>query len=173
MLIYAGKMFLKLCIHELQHIWQFHCSSMSTDPPGCANGFVDMAALRYIMAATELTSHSMQEALRHTKIYFGCNGTIINKWTIGARITGDNVPQIHINDGFNKATNNIPLNSLNTTPYLNVYDYKLKSPVSVNEKQSISVESSQIYYLRCGLVRKPMQCIDQPLVAVSVSKFIQ
>ena len=147
---------------------------MSTDPPGCANGFVDIAALRHIIAATELISHSMEELMRNTEIYFGCNGSYINKWTIGARITGDNVPLIHINDKLNKtAITTTSLTSLTTTPYLNVYDYRLRSPVSVSEKQSISVQSSQIYYKRCGLVNEHGQCIDQPLVAVSVSKYMQ
>ena len=150
---------------------------MSTDPPRCANGFVDMAALRYIMAATELTSHSMEELLRYnSKIYFGCNGSYINKWTIGASITGDNVPLIHINNQsypYGPSITTTSLNQLTTTPHLNVYDYRLKSPVSVSEKQFISVNSSQIYYKRCGLVSEPGQCTDQPLVAVSVSKYMQ
>ena len=142
---------------------------MSTDPPGCANGFVDMAALRYIMAATELTSHSTN--LSHSsKIYFGCNNIIINKWTIGARITGGDKEETIMINIKKHIVNDIQLNSLNTTPYLNVYDHNHR--VEVRRDQYIEVNSSQVYYKRCGLIYKSGQCIDQPLVSVSASKFM-
>ena len=144
---------------------------MSTDPPGCANGFVDMAALRYIMAATELTSHSTNIPY-NSRIYFGCNDTIINKWTIGARITGGDKEEtimINIEEQYN-TINDIQLNSLNTTSYLNVYDHNHR--VEVHRDQYIEVNSSQVYYKRCGLIYNSGECLDQPLVSVSASKFM-
>lgn len=147
---------------------------MPTDPAGCANGFVDMAALRYIMAATELTSHSTNVQYDR-RIYFRCNGTFINKWTVGARITGvdkEKALMINIKKPLNVIIKPIQLNSLNTTSYLNVYDHNHR--VKVCEGQYIEVNSSQVYYKRCGVFfNSGQQCIDQPLVAVSASKFMQ
>ena len=142
---------------------------MSTDPPGCANGFVDMAALRYIMAATELTSHSTN-LYYGSRIYFGCNDIIINKWTIGARITGGDKEETIIINIKKHIVNDIQLNSLNTTPYLNVYDHNHR--VEVHRDQYIEVNSSQVYYKQCRLIYNSGECLDQPLVSVSASKFI-
>ena len=146
---------------------------MSTDPPGCANGFVDIAALMYIMAATELTSRSTNLLLDYrSRIYFGCNNIIINKWTIGARITGGDKEEtimINIKEQYN-IVKDIQLNSLNTTSYLNVYDHNHR--VEVHRDQYIEVNSSQVYYKRCGLIYNSGECLDQPLVSVSASKFI-
>lgn len=146
---------------------------VSTDPAGCANGFVDMAALKYIMAATELTSHSTNVQY-DGRVYFRCNDTFINKWTVGARITGDDKEKplmINIKKQF-KVVKPIQLNSLNATSFLNVYDHNHR--VKVGEGQYIEVNSSQVYYKRCGVFFNfGQQCIDQPLVAVSASKFIQ
>ena len=142
---------------------------LPTDPPDCARGFIDIAALRLIMAATELTSHPYTLDFNRS-IYFGCRGSTVRKWTVGARITGhsrEKAPHILINDLSSHTTiHTSELCSLNATSYLNVYEYELSPPVQVNQAQYIAVDSTQIYYQRCGIVRWSGQCIGLPLVAV-------
>ena len=126
------------------------------------------------MTATELTSHP--DTLNYTySIYFSCSGSTVRKWTVGARITGhsqEKAPQILINDLSSHTTiHTSELSSLNATSYLNVYEYELSPPVQVDQDQYIAVDSTQIYYQRCGIVRQLSgQCIDIPLVAVDAGK---
>ena len=94
---------------------------------------------------------------------------------MGARITGhsqEKAPQILINDLSSHTTiHTSELSSLNATSYLNVYEYELSPPVQVDQDQYIAVDSTQIYYQRCGIVRQLSgQCIDIPLVAVDAGK---
>ena len=127
------------------------------------------------MAATELTSHPDTFQYPHS-IYFGCSGSTVRKWTVGARITGhsqEKLPQILIKELPSLTTiHTSELSSVNTTSYLNVYEYELSPPVQVDQDQYITVDSTQIYYQRCGIVRQLSgQCIDIPLVAVDAGKF--
>ena len=129
------------------------------------------------MAATELTSHPDTLHYPH-RIYFGCSGSTVRKWTVGARITGhsqEKAPQILIEElSLSSYSDNIhtsELSSPNATSYLNVYEYELSPPVQVDQGQYIAVDSTQIYYQRCGKVPNIGQCKDRPLVAVDASKF--
>ena len=142
------------------------------DHPECVSGFFDIAAVRYIMAATEVTSHPGELLRYFGKLHFTCNKTNIIRWTLGAKTVGahqKSTSQIFINKPDTRTTSHtIVLSSLNATSHVNVYEYEL-SPVTVDQKQHINVLSSHIYYQRCR--RSTGSCPDRPLVAVDASKF--
>ena len=138
------------------------------------NGFIDIAALSHVMAATELFSHPGEIAFQ--RIAFNCEA-MISIWTVGARIMGDyheNAPQIIIRTTLSPSQTPPPtvLSSLNATSYLNVYEYELHPRHFVSHQQLIAINSTQIYYQRCGLMNSQSgHCIDRPLVVVDAGKF--
>ena len=141
------------------------------DHPECVSGFIDIAAVRYIMAATEVTSHPGELLRYFGKLQFICNKTNIIKWTMGAKTVGTHqksTSQIFIKKPDIRTTSHTTvLRSLNATSHLNVYEYEL-SPVAVDQKQYIDVISSHIYYQRCR--RSTGLCPDRPLLVVDASK---
>ena len=122
------------------------------------------AAFDHVMAATELTSHDGELAVRG--IRFNCSSPRITKWTVGAQIP-EHPPQILIYDDGNTSLKRYPfmLSSLNTTPHINVYEQNVD--VYLPSSGYIAVNSSQIYYQRCALGG----CVDRPLVAVRARTF--
>ena len=158
----------------LRALFFFNGPYISTDRPECVNGFIDRAALSYVMAATELISHPGE--IPFQRIGFNCVA-LISSWTVGARIMGDhheNAGQIIIRTVLSPSQSPITtvLSSLNATSYLNVYEYELHTNQFVSLDQYITINSSQIYYQRCGLMNSQSgRCIDRPLVVVDVGKF--
>ena len=137
------------------------------------NGFIDRAALSYIMAATELFSHPGEIPIQ--RMGFNC-AAMISSWTVGARKMGDhyeNAPQIIILTIMpSQSPITTVLSSLNATSYLNVYEYELHTWQFVSQQQYIAINSTQIYYQRCGLMNSQSgRCIDRPLVVVDAGEF--
>ena len=105
---------------------------------------------------------------------FNCMSTVTS-WMVGASLMGDrnqNAGQITIK------TTNVPsqrpsiiaLDSLNATPYLNVYEYGLD--IVIHQSQYIAVKSTHIYYQHCGLMNEQSgRCVDRPLIVVDAGKY--
>ena len=133
------------------------------------NGFIDIAALSYVMTATELFSYTGKSSLQ--TMGFNCF-SIVTSWMVGASLMGDrnqNVEQITIEVS---QSHIIALDSLNATPYLNVYEYGLDIEILVHRNQYIAVNSTQIYYQRCGLMNEQSGlCVDRPLIVVDAGKY--
>ena len=155
---------------------------ISTDPPQCASGFMDIDALRHIMAATSITTYatSQSDYLRHSRLlYFPCNRSNLKKWTVGTRIIedGTTAPNIHIRTPepnsreIPEGTVTTHLSSLNSTSYLNVYEYELSPTLEVRGDRYIAVEFEanpkiQIYFERYGL----NTYVDRPLISADAGK---
>ena len=138
----------------------------TTDHPECVHGFISVAAFEHVMAATEVFSPNGKR-ISIFGLRFNCSSAI-KKWIVGAQITEQhNLSQIFVGNMAVKARHNYSLNPLNTTLYLNVYEYEPHKQVFSHKGDYISIISSQIYYQRCALG----DCTARPLVAVDTSEF--
>ena len=139
----------------------------AAEPAGCAQGFMDSAVLRHVMASTSVAAYpGAVQPIR--QLNFFCPATV-KKWIVGAKINGEGTvpPKIRLYSGTRDSSVNFTLTSLNATPYLNVYEYEPSPPVQVQQDDYIGLEyqadsSSQIYYQRYGLGNSA----DLPLISV-------
>lgn len=138
----------------------------TTEPAGCAQGFLDIAVLRHVMASTSITTYP-GATQPITPLQFACSATL-KKWTLGAKINeeGTTPTEICVYRGPMRIPVCIHLLSLKATPYLNVYEYEFSQSSLVQPGDHIGLvyhanSSSQIYYQRRY---GPMQPIDLPLI---------
>ena len=97
-----------------------HCVFPTTDHPECVDGFRTPGALKYIMAATQLTNH--EDETKFSRIRFSCPTFI----TIGVRLSettdlSERPLQIIIYRNiqfFKDLFEKFEIRSLQTTPYL-------------------------------------------------------
>ena len=140
---------------------------------------MDVDALRHIMAATSITTYptSLSDSLSYNRLlYFNCRSNLqLKKWTVGARINedGTTAPSIHIRTPDHHVIHGGTrhLSSLNTTSYINVYEYELSPTFDVWTELYIAVEFEanpkiQIYFERYGL----STTVDRPLIAADAGK---
>ena len=142
-----------------------------TDHPQCVSGFISKTALQHIMPATELATNEKEVQFKRTN--FTC-AALITRWVVGASITDhrQNLGQILIQNDASMLHETFALTSLNTTSHLNVYEYQVSQSKFVENGHFIVLNSSQIYYQRCGLsTRGSGSCVGHPLVAVEYSRF--
>ena len=150
------------------------CVVYAADPPGCAQGFWDVDVLKHVMAATSVTAAS--EKIQHLPyLTLNCISRLVKKLFVGAKITKNGTPpQVHFKQHGKNPKNsylisNLTSVSLNATPYLNVYEYKV--PLSSSARipttglyTTIINGDSQVYFLRDELknstVIKPLLFVD-------------
>ena len=126
------------------------------------------------MAATSITTYptSLSDQRYSRLLYFNC-GSKLRKWTVGARINEDGATPLYIHIRTPGPHSHVihdgtrHLSSLDTTSYLNVYEYELSHTFYVWTDLYIAVEFEanpkiQIYFERYGL----STYVDRPLIAV-------
>ena len=157
---------------------------ITTEPAGCAQGFLHRDSLKQIMFSTSVTPLVTSPAPQPvapdqmvSHINFQCSGNV-TELIVGAKLDENATAQIKICNarcGKDDVIHTTTLTSFSATSYINVYECKLIQPVMVDVGNYIAIEyskdSSYIYYQHRrwrNSTTEPFK--DRPLVSVEVAK---